>query len=74
MVPMKTFVTPPARIASGGMVYCPVRRADTSIDACLSCESLDEVTTRPGACGEDQVVVRCAPPRDLRDTGAGWIG
>ena len=71
---MKTFVTPPARIASGGLVYCPVRKSDTSIDACLSCESLDEVTTRPGASDDDQMIVRCSPPRSLRDTRGGWIG
>ena len=69
---MRTFVSPPARIATDGLVHCPLRRTDTSVDACLACEFVDEVTARAGS--DDEVIVRCAPPRSLLDTGAGWIG
>ncbi|HZP96428.1 MAG TPA: hypothetical protein VFC31_08865 [Candidatus Limnocylindria bacterium] len=65
-------LTPPARICVDGVVHCPARRGDTSIESCLSCPWLDEITA--GAKGGDRnTIVRCAPPPKPLATTAGGV-
>ncbi len=65
---------PGTRICTEGLVYCPLRRLDATLETCLACEWLDDVSTpRTQSADAAPTVVRCTPPSSVRSTSAGWV-
>lgn len=65
-------MTRPPRISSDGLVYCPARKGDASIESCLACEWLERVDPADPT-GESATLIRCTPPRRPVTTDAGWV-